>query len=34
MLPLPIDGVVGTDVLSKFELWFDYPANVLYVRPY
>ena len=27
-----VDGVVGTDLLRSYELWFDYRANAVYVR--
>jgi predicted aspartyl protease len=27
-----VDGVVGTDFLRTYEMWFDYRANAVYVR--
>lgn len=27
-----IDGIVGTDLLRTYELWFDYRANVVHAR--
>jgi hypothetical protein len=31
-LPLPLDGIIGTDVLAHFDLWFDDDAGNLFVR--
>jgi predicted aspartyl protease len=27
-----VDGIIGTDLLRSYELWFDYRANAVYVR--
>jgi predicted aspartyl protease len=27
-----VDGIVGTDLLRSYELWFDYRANAVYLR--
>jgi predicted aspartyl protease len=27
-----IDGILGTDLLRSYDLWFDYRANAVYVR--
>lgn len=27
-----VDGIVGTDFLRTYELWFDYRANAVYIR--
>lgn len=27
-----VDGIIGTDLLHTYELWFDYHANAVYVR--
>lgn len=27
-----VDGIIGTDLLRTYELWFDYRANAVYVR--
>jgi hypothetical protein len=32
-IELPIDGVIGTRILSLFEWWFDYDGNRLWFRP-
>ena len=31
-IDIPIDGIVGTDLLSKFEWWFDYDGGRIAVR--
>jgi len=27
-----VDGILGTDLLRSYELWFDYRANAVYIR--
>ena len=27
-----VDGIVGTDLLRSYELWFDYRANTVHLR--
>jgi len=32
-LDIPLDGIIGTRVLSSFEIWIDYDTNRLWLRP-
>lgn len=29
----PFDGIIGTDVMARFEWWFDYDGGQLWLRP-
>jgi hypothetical protein len=32
-IEIPFDGIIGTDVMSHFEWWFDYDGAGLWLRP-
>jgi hypothetical protein len=29
----PFDGIIGTDVMARFEWWFDYDGGAVWLRP-
>jgi predicted aspartyl protease len=33
-IEIPLDGIVGTSVLSALDLWFDYDDGLLYAKPF
>ena len=33
-IDIPLDAIVGTDVLSVLDLWFDYDGGKLYAKPF
>ncbi len=32
-LDIPLDGILGNDVLKHFEWWYDYDGERLWLRP-
>ena len=30
-LDIPLDGILGTDLLREFEWWFDYDGNRVWI---
>jgi predicted aspartyl protease len=33
-IEIPLDGIVGTSLLSTLDLWFDYDDDALYAKPF
>jgi predicted aspartyl protease len=33
-MEIPLDGIVGTSLLSTLDLWFDYDDDALYAKPF
>jgi hypothetical protein len=33
-MEIPLDGVLGTSLLSTLDLWFDYDNDILYAKPF
>jgi len=33
-MDIPLDGIVGTSLLSTLDLWFDYDDDALYAKPF
>jgi hypothetical protein len=33
-MEIPLDGVLGTSLLSTLDLWFDYDDDALYAKPF
>jgi predicted aspartyl protease len=33
-MEIPLDGVLGTSLLSTLDLWFDYDNDMLYAKPF
>jgi predicted aspartyl protease len=33
-IEVPLDGIVGTSLLSTLDLWFDYDDDALYAKPF
>jgi hypothetical protein len=32
-IEIPLDGIIGTRILNRFEWWFDYDGGRLWFQP-